>query len=325
MGFWDALLTIGGDIGGSFIGDPMLGNQLEGVKNAFTGPKGGGAAGIGPTSPTFRRAEQLGDLSKEFAFDYALPEGKNILKTAEGTFGQAGNELTSAGTELTGAESTLLKPLDYYSKLLSGDRAEMMSAEAPEIQTINDQYNQNRQNISKFTPQGGGQTTALSELPFQQSRDVTTLLEKARPDAAQNIEKIAAQQSANAGERGALAQARGGLGAQEGALSGMVTSEGLAAGNLAQNAITTQIDALLGKARIETPLAQQAGAGLYKSMFGGGAGGAGGGGMADVTGADYGGGVSGSVGVGGTAFPSQDPGAYGAITDPSSGFDMGEY
>jgi len=37
MGFWSTLAKIGGDVGGSFIGDPMLGNQVVG---AFESPAG---------------------------------------------------------------------------------------------------------------------------------------------------------------------------------------------------------------------------------------------------------------------------------------------
>jgi hypothetical protein len=192
---------------------------------------GGSGAKVGASSPTFKRAEQLGDLSKEFAFDYAMPEGKKLLGEAE---------------------STLQMPTDYWSKLLSGNRAEMMSAEAPEIQNISDLYGQQKKNISMFTPQGGGQTAALTEAPFQQARDVGTLLEKARPQAAQALENISKDQAA---------------------MSGMVTGEGLQAGSLSLNAISDQINALLGKSAQDIPLQQQTGAGLYnilKGMMGGG-------------------------------------------------------
>jgi hypothetical protein len=37
MGFWSTLLSIGGDIAGSFVGDPMLGNQIAGAANAVGG------------------------------------------------------------------------------------------------------------------------------------------------------------------------------------------------------------------------------------------------------------------------------------------------
>lgn len=213
---------------------PLIGSAASWGLGKLFGGGGGGTAKVGPTSPTFRRAEQLGDLSKQYAFDYALPEGKKLLGEAE---------------------STLAGPEKYYSDLLSGNRASMMAAEAPEIQTINDQYAQNKANISKFTPQGGGQTALLSELPFQQSRDVTTLLEKARPEAAKGLERV---------------------GAEQGALSGMVSGEGLQAGGLSLNAISDQINALLGKSAQDIPLAQQTGAGLYQilqKMIGGGSGG----------------------------------------------------
>lgn len=220
-------------IGFSIWGPPLIGAAAS----AGFGKLFGGSSKVGPTSPTFRRAEQLGDITGQYATGYALPEGKKLL-------GQA--------------ESTLQQPTDYYSKLLSGNRAEMMAAEAPEIQTITDQYGKAQADISKFTPQGGGQTGLLSELPFQKSRDVTTLLEKARPAAAQQLESIAGQQAA---------------------MSGMVTGEGLQAGQLSLNAISDQINALLGKASQDIPLQQQTGAGIYSllkgliSQSGGGGGG----------------------------------------------------
>lgn len=36
MGFWSSLAKIGGDIGGAFIGDPLLGNQIGGAVDALS-------------------------------------------------------------------------------------------------------------------------------------------------------------------------------------------------------------------------------------------------------------------------------------------------
>ncbi len=55
MGFWTTLGTVAGDIGGSFIGDPMLGNQIVGGLNAAgvlgnnngSGAASSGAGGLG--------------------------------------------------------------------------------------------------------------------------------------------------------------------------------------------------------------------------------------------------------------------------------------
>jgi hypothetical protein len=204
---------------------------VGGIVGGLTGLFGGGGAKVGPKSPTFRRAEQIGDLSKEFAFDYAMPEGKKLLGEAE---------------------STLKLPTDYWSKLLSGDRTQMMQAEAPEIQNIADLYAQQRKNISMFTPQGGGQTAALTEAPFQQARDVGTLLEKARPQAAAALQSIAQEQ---------------------GALAGQTIGEGLQAGTLSLNAVADQINALLGKSAQDMPYQADIGSGLYSALFGKGGGG----------------------------------------------------
>lgn len=213
--------TILGDIGGAFVGDPLLGNQLAG---AFSG--GGGTANVGTSSPTFKRATQLGDLSQQYAFDYSLPQGQKLLGEAE---------------------STLQGPLNYYNSLLGGNRQEMLAAEAPEIENIANQANQQKQNISKFTPQGGGQTALLSELPFQTSAAETNLLNTVRPQAAQALTNISAQQAG---------------------MSGMITGEGISESQNALNAINTQINALLGKSAQDIPLQQAAGAGLYQILTG---------------------------------------------------------
>lgn len=199
---------------------PLVGWGL----NKIFGGGGGGTAKLSPTSPTFRRAEQLGDTMSQWGGGYALPEGKKLLGEAE---------------------STLQKPLDYYSKLLSGNRQEMLQAEAPEINTMRGQTEQAKANIGKFTPQGGGQTALLSELPFRESAAETNLLNTVRPQAAKGLQEISSEQ---------------------GALSGMVTGEGLQAENTALNAISDQINALLGKSAQDIPLMQQSGAGVYQML-----------------------------------------------------------
>lgn len=200
----------------------------------------GGSASVGPTSPTFRRAEQLGDLAKNYGFDYALPEGKKLTSEAEAGFQPV---------------------LDYYKKLLTGNRAEMMSTLAPEIGAITDEYNQAKKNIGTFTPRGGGQTALLSELPFKQMGDIQKLIQTVRPQAAQGLSQTAGQ---------------------VGGLAGQVTGEGLQAGQLSLNAIADQINALLGKSAQDIPLQQDMGSGLYQILsrlpiFQGGGGGGGGG------------------------------------------------
>jgi len=163
---------------------------------------------VGTDSPVFQRQQELGDLSKQFSFDYAMPEGKKLLGQAEGT---------------------LQQPIDYWSKLLGGDRASMMSAVAPEAKNIMSQYDTAKQNISKFTPYGGGQTALLSELPFKEGGDIQSLIQKLRPQAASELE---------------------GLGKAQAGLSGMVTGEGLQASGQAGNEFNDLFGALLGQQKM---------------------------------------------------------------------------
>lgn len=188
---------------------------------------GGGKTTVDPNSPTFKRQQGLGDLSKNFAFDTALPEGQKLL-------GQA--------------ESTLQQPIDYWSKLLGGDRAEMMSAVAPEAKTIMNQYDSAKNNISKFTPYGGGQTSLLSELPFKEAGDIQTLIQKLRPAAA-----------------GELGQ----LGAEQGKLSGQITNEGLTSAGQAGDSFSSMLDALLGQSKQNAPMQNEMGGALATLLLGG--------------------------------------------------------
>ncbi len=130
-------------------------------------------------SPQYRRVEQLGDLSKNYAFDYAIPKGKELLDQSMSGFGPV---------------------MDYYKQLLSGNRSEMMGAVAPEVEQIRSQYDQAKKNISAFTPRGGGQTSILSELPFRQGADVQRLLQTVRPGAARGLGETAGQVGGLAGQ-----------------------------------------------------------------------------------------------------------------------------
>ncbi len=208
--------ALGGAASGAELGSVFgpwgtaIGAGVGGLAGLFGLGGGGGTAKVGPTSPTFRRAEQIGDLSKEFAFDYALPQAK-----------QAYGDV-----------------LPYYEGLLSGNRADIASKMQPELSTINAQYNQAAKNLGQFTPQGGGQTSQLSELPFQKIAAETTAINQARPQAAAAL----------------------------GSLAGQITGEGLQAGQIGLNAVADQLNALLGKASQDIPLQQEAGAGTYQIL-----------------------------------------------------------
>lgn len=77
--------------------------------------------------------------------------------------------------------------LNYWSSILSGNRGAVTGAMAPEISRIGEGYKTATNTSAALNPRGGPSTSFLSELPFQQQRDVTSLLQTARPAAATNL------------------------------------------------------------------------------------------------------------------------------------------
>lgn len=113
------------------------------------------------------------------------------LDTAKSTLPGAQN--------LIGMGSGAFQPvLNYWSSILSGDRGKMTSAMAPEISRIGEGYKTAGETSAALNPRGGPSASFLSELPFSQQRDVTSLLQGARPAAATGLLN-AGTQTTNAG------------------------------------------------------------------------------------------------------------------------------
>jgi len=102
--------------------------------------------------------------------------------------GEASKQLMPIGTNLlTKGAQTYQPALDYWRGILSGDRGAAFSAAAPEISRIAEGYEGTRQAQANLVPRGGGRSSLLSQLPYQQMRDQQTLLQQARPEAAKNV------------------------------------------------------------------------------------------------------------------------------------------
>lgn len=99
----------------------------------------------------------------------------------------AGEEAKLGGQWAGMATPALQSSLDYWQKLLSGDRTAMSSALGPEIQ----QYSQGQQNaltnLSQFAPRSGARATMIGEMPFQQAQTVGNMFASLRPQAAQQV------------------------------------------------------------------------------------------------------------------------------------------
>ncbi len=116
----------------------------------------------------------------------------------------AGFALGEAKQTLTGARETLAGPLDFWKTILGGDRQEMLSALAPEVNTIVSQYDTARRNITNLAPRGGGRSAIQAESRFEEANVIQRLLQESRRRAATEVSAIGGQLTAlGAAELGA--------------------------------------------------------------------------------------------------------------------------
>jgi hypothetical protein len=107
-----------------------------------------------------------------------------------------GNSLTQKIRSLTnmggaGAETmynagnkNLGQAVDYYSKILSGNRASIMEGLSPEIQSIVGQYKNAGRAGAQFGVRGGGRAQGLQNLQYAPLQAIQNLIAGVRPQAA---------------------------------------------------------------------------------------------------------------------------------------------
>lgn len=79
------------------------------------------------------------------------------------------------------------QPIDYWSSLLSGNRAQMTSAMGPELSRIGEGYQAAARTSAALMPRGGPTPDFLSQQPYNQQRDVSTMFQQQRPGAATQL------------------------------------------------------------------------------------------------------------------------------------------
>ena len=98
------------------------------------------------------------------------------------------SNLMPAANDLLQQSSRSFSPvISHYSGLLSGDRGRATSELAPDINRINQSYNNQLQTSSALMPRGGGRSALLSEAPYARQRDISTLMQGARGTGAQGL------------------------------------------------------------------------------------------------------------------------------------------
>jgi len=163
----------------------------DGQKDSSSFTAGGGNAASGGLAP-----EGI-DSSQDSLTQYMRSLTNMLGQQGQATFGQGQQGYGAGQKTLEGAIPTLKQslqglaaPEQYYQNLLSGDKAAMESAVAPETSSILDQYRGKRSQMAKLGPRGGGTNEAIAGSQFGQAGDVAKVLQTVRPQAAQGAQGV---------------------------------------------------------------------------------------------------------------------------------------
>lgn len=167
MGFWSSFAKIAGNIGGSFIGDPMLGSQVVGGIQALTGwdtgQKGGGTSGG-------TNGGMSGGLSVDAGKPYTSPAVQQGLDTLDQSKG-------------------------YLQGIMGGSQEQTQGLLGPEVSTVLGQYDNAAKTAAELGPRGGGRTAILAEAPFKKAAAYGTALAGAKKTALEQLPKIGEAQA----------------------------------------------------------------------------------------------------------------------------------
>lgn len=144
------------------------------------GPVIGGGVALGSTLLAGRQRPEE---------QQAVQSGRNILGLSQGL---AQNMIPQGQGMIRQGIGTMQPSLDYWRGLLSGGQATTAAA-SPDIQRINQQYQALRQGQAELAPRGGGRAALLSELPYQQMRDVSNTITQQRAAAAPALAQAGGQ------------------------------------------------------------------------------------------------------------------------------------
>ena len=151
--------------------------------------------------------------------------GVNQVNQGAATVGQGLSTVgTGLGDQATGMQ-TLQAPIDFYTKLLSGDPAAMTAALAPTANIISQQYEGAKSATGEGLPSGGFRSTAMAGLPFAQAGKVG--------DAALGLQSTAATQL-------------GTLGGQQASIGQGISNTGLGVAGVGSTQQSQGLTALMG-------------------------------------------------------------------------------
>lgn len=100
--------------------------------------------------------------------------------------------------------------LDYWRNILGGDRTAISEFLGPELESVSSTYDSLGDQLTDFTPRGGGRASGQIELANRQASDTSNIVQSARPRAAGALGDLAGMFGGVAGQQGGLEL--GGLG-----------------------------------------------------------------------------------------------------------------
>lgn len=180
---------------------------------SFTNNPNTGGAGTQPY--------KVGDIAYEglSANQDSITQFFRSFENAQAQSGQqkdaSGQTVFNSGVAgLDKSQHDLQPAIDYFTKLLGGDRATVTSAAQPQVDQIGQQFDQVR-NMLSSAPRGGGKASQQAQTPFTQIQQITSLLNQLRGSAATGLTATNAQEASTANSKGQLGLAQSQLGFQD--------------------------------------------------------------------------------------------------------------
>jgi len=120
--------------------------------------------------------------------------GAGLNLTASGSpFVTAGANVAGGGlTQARSGAEAAAPAIDYLTKLVRGDQADVAAAAQPQIDEITQQFDQIR-NLVSLQPRGGGKASVLAETPFEKTKAIADVEGKMRTGAAGQLGGLSTQ------------------------------------------------------------------------------------------------------------------------------------
>lgn len=181
---------------------------------AFTNNPGAGGAGPG--------GYQVGDIAYE-GLSNNQDSITQFFRSFENAQAQSGQQTTNTGQQgyatgmagLAKSQTDLQPAIDYFTSLLSGNRASVTAAAQPQVDQIGQQFDQVRKMTSETSPRGGGKASAQAQTPYTQIQQITSLLNTLRGGAATGLTTATGQESSTANAQSQAGLAESQLGFQD--------------------------------------------------------------------------------------------------------------